>query len=168
MGNNAYPSEVRLFARGVFIQGNSYNETAKLVKKQFPGARCNAETISRWANKKDEEGRTWHDSKGVVAKHVEEGQKEDAIKLLERHSALYDLMIRKGEGSLRQKGIAPRSAAEAGSILDTGIKGQRAALKELVALNFVRAVFQIVSEEVVDEAAKRRIALRFRELSESL
>jgi len=159
--SNAYPSEIRLFARGLVLQGNSYNETAKLVKEQYHSARCNAETIRRWAIN---EG--WESSRVEVAKRVDEGQKDEAVKLLERHSELYDKMIRKGEKGLKEHD--PHSASEAGNLLDTGIRGQRTALRELVSMNFIKAVFQIVSEEITDESVRRRIALRFRELSEGL
>ena len=165
--SNSYPVEVRLFARGLWIQGHSYNETAKLTKKQYPKARCNAETIRRWANQKDEEGQDWGSLRHAVSTEIKERQKDGAVELLEQHAELYQLMIEKGKKGLRDKESLPRSAAEAGGLLDTGIRGQRASLRELIALNFVKAVFAIVSEEVVDEAARKRIALRFRELSQN-
>ena len=165
--SNSYPAEVKLFARGAFIQGHSYNETAKLIKKQYPKARCNAETIRRWANQKDDEGQDWNSLKYAVSTELKERQKDGAVELLEKHSELYQLMIEKGMKGLKDKESLPRSAAEAGGLLDTGIRGQRASLKELIALNFVKAVFTIVSEEVVDETTRKRIAFRFRELSQN-
>jgi len=157
-----YPAEIRLFARGLFLQGNSYLETAKLVKKQYPGARCNAETIRRWAMKE-----SWDESRHEVQRSVDVHQRSEAAEVLEKHKALYQLMIEKGEKGLRTKDNLPRSASEAGSLLDTGIKGQRVALRDLVSLSFIKAVLAVVSEEISDETTRRRIALRFRELSEA-
>lgn len=161
MKSTTYPHEVRLFAKGIYLQCGSYNETAKLVKKQYSQARCNAETIRRWALKED-----WESSRSAVAKRITTGQEDEAVRLLEKHSELYDKIMKKGEKGLRQ--FEARSAVEATSMLDTGIRGQRASLKELVSLNFVKAVFQIVSEEITDEGTRRRIALRFKELGEGL
>ena len=158
----AYPSEVRLFARGLYLQGNSYNEVAKLVKKQYSGARCNAETIRRWATKG-----VWDESRLEVQKRVDVQQGEDATGILEKHKSLYQLMIEKGEKGLRTRDNVPRSASEAGSLLDAGIKGQRTALRDLVSLSFMKAVLTIVREEVTDDTTRRRIAFRFRELSET-
>jgi len=133
-----------------------------LVKQQYPKARCNAETIRRWATK---EG--WDEPRLAVQRTVDERQRSNAEEILERHKALYQLMIEKGEKGLRTKGNVPRTASEAGGLLDTGIKGQRTTLRDLVSLSFIKVVLQVIAEEVPDEATRRRIALRFRELSES-
>jgi len=156
-----YPAEIRLYARGLYLQGNSLVETARLVKEQYPDARCNAETIRRWA-----ESENWDADKREVMEKVVERQKGDVAEILEKHRDLYGKMVEKGASAL--EGLDPRSASEAGNLLDAGIKGQRATLKELVSLNFARDLFQIIIEEVPDEETRRRIALRFREKAEAL
>lgn len=158
---NAYPAEIRLFARGLYIQNNNYNETARAVKREYPEARCNAETIRRWAEKED-----WDTLRGKVSTAARERQEEDISTILEKHKEAYDLMLNRGVAGLRQH--SPRSASEASSMVDTGVKGQRLSLRDLISLDFVKRVFQIVSEEVQDEATRRRIALRLRELGGEL
>jgi hypothetical protein len=157
----AYPAEVRLFARGLYLQGNSLSEIARAVKGQFPTARCNAETIRRWAGLEK-----WDEVKQEVASTVLSRQKTDVLDVLENQSAAYGRMVAIGDTALQDPNLRPRSASEAASILDTGLKGQRAALRDLVALSFVKEIFRIVSEEVTDENVRRRIAVRFKELSE--
>jgi len=165
MSNLAYPVEIKLFARGLYIQGHSYSDTAKLVKRQYPKARCNAETIRRWATAVDEEGSTWDNLRHAVSTQVVEKQKGDAVKLLEQHTELYQEMIKKGAAGIKDKKVPIRSAGEAASILHTGIQGQRGTLRELISMNFVKAVFEIILEEVSDEQIRRQIAFRLRELS---
>ena len=162
---HAYPVEIRLFARGLWIQGHSYMETAKLVKQQYPHARCNAETIRRWAIASDEEGQTWENLRHAVSTEVVEKQKGDAVKMLEQHAELYQKMIEKGAAGIKDKSVFIRTAGEAANILHTGIQGQRDTLRELISLNFVRAVFEIIREEVSDEVVLKQIAFRLRELS---
>lgn len=162
MSKKVYPSEVRLFARGCYVQGNSLTETAKLVKKQYPESRCNAETIRRWATSPED---SWDAARERVRSTTGTNQESSIATVLEEHANLYQLAIDKGKAGLQAKGMVPRTATEAGSLLDMGIRGQRSSLKELLELNFVREVFRIVVEEVVDEMARRRIAFRLRELS---
>lgn len=156
-----YTHEVELFARGLYLQGCDEGAIVKLVKEQFPNARCNADTVRNWAT----EG-NWEQAKRDVGFAVLAAQKDEAIRITQRHSELYDRMINVGEAALTgENALRPRSAAEAGSLIDTGVKGQRLALREIVSLNFVKAVFEIVMSEVKDEATRRNIALRFRELA---
>lgn len=162
MTSHSYPAEVRLFARGLFIQGNTLVECAKAVKVQFPGTRCNAETIRRWSVNEE-----WEVPKKEVALVALNEQKQSVVEKLQEHERLYDKMIRKGEAGLDDENVLPRSASEAGALLDTGIKGQRAALKELVSLKFVKAVVDVVCDEVPDDETRRRIGVRLKELAEA-
>jgi len=157
MEKKGYPAEVRLFARGLYLQGNSFSECAREVKSQFPSARCNAETIRRWCLNE-----SWDTAKGKVSTAIAEQQEDAVSKMLDEHRDVYNRIRKKGELELDDAEV--RSASEAASLIDLGAKGERFAVKELVSIQFVKAVLQIISEEVIDEATRRRIAARLREL----
>ena len=48
-----YPEEIRLYARGLYLQGMTVNKIQYEVKKQFPNARCGYETVKRWRDKEN-------------------------------------------------------------------------------------------------------------------
>ena len=152
-----YPEEIRLYARGLYLQGMTVNKIQNEVKKQFPNARCGYETVKRWRDKEN-----WDQLRSSVIQQADENQEVDVVARLQTHQDYYQQVQERGLSKLDD--LEPRSLGEAVSVIDTGVKGERSAMQGLVSRDLVRKIYAILDEEIEDDDIKRRIAGRFRDL----
>jgi len=152
-----YPEEIRLYARGLYLQGFTVNKIQSQVREQFPSARCGYETVKRWRDKEN-----WDQLRNDLLQQADAEQEVDVVTRLRDHQDLYQQVQDRGLSKLAE--LEPRSLGEAVSVLDTGVKGERTAMQGLVSRELVRKISTILEEEIDDDNLKRRIAVRFRDL----
>lgn len=99
----AYGDNVKLRAYTLFLQGNSFEEIARSVRKDFALKTLKGQTIKTWAETPDKDGRVWEDNRIRVRSAMREGVHRAAAgeisevrnKVKTIHQALYDQLIKK-------------------------------------------------------------------------
>lgn len=89
----AYQDSVKIRAYALFIQGKSYEETARILAKDFQ-ITITPNTIKNWAEKKDSRGGTWidyrTDTRAVAMQTVEVVEKNRLIKIRDKADTLQE------------------------------------------------------------------------------
>jgi len=149
MGRKGYPAEVKLRAKALWIVGNM---TDQQIAQQLDIPR--SETIGEWRRA---EG--WETEREVIQeetdRRVNTAIAETISEMNTRHLREYQLLQSKGLQALKK--LDPRTAAEALSMMDTGIKGERLVRGEPTEVREVRALMQTnvqVLELVVADVLK--------------
>ncbi|MBA4389102.1 MAG: hypothetical protein C0404_14110 [Verrucomicrobia bacterium] len=149
MGAKGYPDEIRLKAKALWIVGRHTDaEIAERLGIARPG------TIGDW--RKDD---GWEKEREIIAKATEEkvaaAISETISEMNARHLKEYQLLQTKGIAALRR--LDPRTAAEAQSMVDAGVRGERLVRGEPTEVREVRALMQSnvqVLEVVVADVLK--------------
>ncbi len=149
MGVHGYPQEVKLKAKAMWIVGNLTDaQIAERLGITRPG------TILDW---RKAEG--WEQEREIIAKATEEkvaaAISETISEMNARHLKEYQLLQTKGIAALRR--LDPRTAAEAQSMIDVGVRGERLVRGEPTEVREVRALMQAnvqVLEVVVADVLK--------------
>lgn len=83
----AYSDSVKIRAYALFIQGITYEETARLLSKEFK-IKITPNTIKNWAEKKDSRGGTWidyrNDTRAVAMQTVEIAEKSRIVSIRDK------------------------------------------------------------------------------------
>ncbi len=149
MGRSGYPDEIRLKAKALWIVGRYTDaEIAEQLGIARPG------TICDW--RRDE---NWEREREIIQKATEEkvaaAISETVSEMNARHLKEYQLLQTKGIAALRR--LDPRTAAEAQSMVDVGVRGERLVRGEPTEVREVRALMQAnvqVLEVVVADVLK--------------
>ena len=96
----AYQDSVKIRAYALFIQGTSYEETARILAKDFK-ITITPNTIKNWAEKKDSRGGTWidyrRDTRAVAMQTVEVAEKSRIVSIRDKAQILtekiYDQLV---------------------------------------------------------------------------
>jgi len=87
----AYSDSVKIRAYALFIQGVTYEETARLLSKDFK-IKITPNTIKNWAEKKDSHGGTWIDyrteTRAVAMQTVEAAEKNRIVAIRDKAETL--------------------------------------------------------------------------------
>jgi hypothetical protein len=87
----AYPDYIKIRAYALFIQGNTYEETARLLAKEFK-VKITPNTIKNWAEKKDSHGGSWidyrNDTRAVAMQTVEVAETSRIVKIRDKAETL--------------------------------------------------------------------------------
>lgn len=149
MGAKGYPDEIRLRAKALWIIGNlSDAQIAERLDIARPG------TIGDW---RKEDG--WELEKEIIQQATEQrvaqAIAETISEMNTRHLREFQLLQSKGVSALRQ--LDPRTAAEAQSMIDVGVRGERLVRGEPTEVLQVRALMAAnvqVLEVVVADVLK--------------
>ena len=134
MGRLGYPDEVRLKAKAMWIVGrNTDAEIAEQLGIARPG------TICDW--RRDE---NWEREREIIQRATEEkisaAISETISEMNARHLKEYQYLQTKGIAALKH--LDPRTAAEAQSMVDVGVRGERLVRGEPTEVREVRALMQ--------------------------
>mgnify|MGYP001036301097 FL=1 len=134
MGAKGYPPEVKLQAKALWIVGNL---TDAQIAERLGVTRIG--TIGDW---RKEDG--WEKERAIIARATEErvalAISETISEMNARHLKEYQLLQTKGIAAL--KILSPRTAAEAQSMVDVGVRGERLVRGEPTEVREVRALMQ--------------------------
>jgi hypothetical protein len=148
----AYPQDVKLQAKILWITGaGTDQQIADRLGIQRP------ETIGEWRR-----ADSWEEERQHIQKLMEDKITQAVMETLSesnaRHLKEYQLMQTKGVQALRS--LDPKTAAEAASMIDSGIKGERLVRGEPTEVREVRALMHAnvqVLELVVADVIKALI-----------
>jgi hypothetical protein len=149
MGRKGYSPDVKLRAKALWIVGNHTDQQiADTVGIPRP------ETIAEWRR-----AERWDKEREIIQqeteKRVSQAVAETISEMNSRHLKEYQLLQSKGVRALQQ--LDPRTAAEALSMVDSGIRGERLVRGEPTEVREVRALMQAnvqVLELVVADVLK--------------
>jgi len=148
----AYPQDVRLQAKILWITGaGTDQQIADRLGIQRP------ETIGEWRRTDGWEEERQHIQQ-LTEQKIAQAVSETLSEANARHLKEYQLMQNKGVQALRN--LDPKTAAEAASMIDSGIKGERLVRGEPTEVREVRALMQAnvqVLEIVVADVIKALI-----------
>lgn len=148
-GRQGYGPDIKIKAKALWIVGNHTDEQiAKRLDIQRP------ETIGEWRRRED-----WNREKVEIQKLTDErialAVAETISEMNTRHLKEYQLLQNKGVQALRD--IDPKTANEALSMVDVGIKGERLVRGEPTEVREVRSMMHAnvqVLELVVADVIK--------------
>ena len=149
-----YTDKLKAEAREMYVSGMSYNEIARKLDLNVPH-------LSKIGKREN-----WPSDRAEVAIRV---KKEilDSVKDREiEHISMYQEMEQVGRNALTSEGILVRDAGQAASILDTGIKGERAVTGGLLELKFVMEVLKVLHGHIPEEyfeVVRNRLGLLVKE-----
>jgi transposase-like protein len=149
MGRLGYPDDIRLRAKALWIVGrNTDAEIAEQLGIARPG------TICDWRREEN-----WEHERAIIQKATEEkvaaAISETISEMNTRHLKEYQLLQTKGIAALKR--LDPRTASEAQSMVDVGVRGERLVRGEPTEVREVRALMQAnvqVLEVVVADVLK--------------
>lgn len=134
-GRKGYPDEIRQRAKALWLKG-SLTDTE--IAAQLGVAR--ADTIGLWRR----EGQ-WEREKRLVAeetdRRVQDAMAESVAEMNARHLKEYQLLQTKGIQALKR--LDPQKAAEAQSMVDAGIKGERLIRGEPSTIYEMRSLMRV-------------------------
>ncbi|MEE4272305.1 MAG: hypothetical protein V2I67_11555 [Thermoanaerobaculales bacterium] len=134
MANKGYSPEIKLRAKALWVTGRATDaEIAEQLGIQRPG------TVGEWRRSGG-----WDREKQyiqqVTEQRVSEAVAESIAEMNSRHLKEYQLLQTKGIQALKK--LDPKTAAEAQSLVDSGIKGERLVRGEPTEVREVRALMQ--------------------------
>jgi len=99
----AYNDNVKLRAYTLFLQGQSFEEIARIAKKDFALKSLKGQTVKAWAEAPDHTGFTWEDHRirvrASLQKNVDRAAAGNIAELRDKtktiHQALFDQLIKK-------------------------------------------------------------------------
>lgn len=146
MGRKGYGQDVKLRAKTLWIIGN---HTDQQIAQMLGIPR--AETIGEWRRTDG-----WEHERQVVNEETErrvtQAMSETISQMNERHLKEFQLLQSKGITALKK--LDPRTAAEAQSMIDTGVRGERLVRGEPTEIhevhNLMKANIAIVEFVVAD------------------
>ena len=134
MPNKGYSQEIKLRAKALWVTGRATDsEIAERLGIQRAG------TIGEWRRAGGWD-REKHYIQQVTEQRVSEAVAESIADMNSRHLKEYQLLQTKGIQALKK--LDPKSAAEAQSMVDSGIKGERLVRGEPTEVREVRALMQ--------------------------
>lgn len=119
--------------------------------------------ISKWCrdeNWADCRDKIYAESSEIVAAKA----KDILSNMQEQKLTAYQMVLQKGLEELPQ--VKAGSTREAVHLIETGFKGLPSTEQAAVHRKFIAVVGEIIRTEITDEGTKRRIAQRFREVTE--
>ena len=156
MKNKQYSLKTREKAKCMYLNGESFRAIAMEIG-------CAESTIRYWCQKgnwAEYRAQIYSASSAVVAEKTVDLISEERLAQIKAYQDLWH----KGMEALQNTPV--NSAREAGELIDKGIKGERSILPEYVSLRFLEEVANVVKSEVTDPEVLRRIANRFKLMSE--
>jgi len=106
----AYRDFVKIRAYSIFIQGTTYEETARILSRDF-SIKIAPNTIKNWAEKKDSRGCTWIDyraeTRAVAMRTVETVEKNRVVSIRDKVETLTEKMYDQltGDGAPRVRSM---------------------------------------------------------------
>lgn len=102
----AYRDSVKIRAYALFIQGITYEETARLLSREF-SIKITPNTIKNWAEKKDSRGGTWIDYRNetrlVARETVEVAEKSRIVAIRDKAETLTEKIYNQLTGEAAPK-----------------------------------------------------------------
>lgn len=102
----AYQDSIKIRAYALFIQGTSYEETARVLAKDFK-IKVTPNTIKNWAEKKDSRGGTWidyrSDTRAVAMQTVEVAEKSRIVAVRDKAEVLTEKLYNQLVGEAAPK-----------------------------------------------------------------
>jgi len=146
------PQATRDQALALFLNGLSITEIAEKLGLKH-------DTVQKWKDRGE-----WSKLKTAVVEASKEIIKGGVVNMMSdttnRQLERYRKLQEKGLIELDTK--ETRTAGEAGSLIDIGIKGEREIAKGLISFTLITELARIVAEEVSDEDERKRIAARLK------
>ena len=164
------PQAVKDKAQELYLSGDKVSVISRELEKEFEFPVKTA-TIYAWIRKDNWtslRGELTLQANGDVATQV----REEIVVSTNEHSDAYKNLWTKAGQALGlddpDSQITFTKTADAVKALDIGIQGERKVQQGIVNSQLIMKIYSIISEEIEDENAMRRIAVRFRTLAEEV
>jgi hypothetical protein len=146
----AYSDSVKIRAYRLYLQGMPYEETARVLRKEF-GISISAGTIRNWAETKDSRGMTWEEQRSAVRSMVQRNiEVSGAARLSEMREKVGTIQEKLYEQLVSKK--APKIGSFEGAvyafrtIADFGVKLDQKASEEINVLVVIQTMLEIFAE----------------------
>ena len=164
------PSNVKERAQELYLKGDRVSTISKALTQAFDYPIKTA-TIYSWIRKEN-----WPSMRGELKLQVNsemaEIVKDQLISASNKHSEAYQALWGKASVALDLENPASQitftKTSDAVKALDIGIQGERKVQQGLVNTQLIMKIYGIISEEIADEVALKRIAVKFRVLAEEV
>lgn len=135
MGRKGYPEEVRLRAKALWLSGTQSDAQIAVAL-----GISRVDTIGQW-RRQESWDRDRKYVQQVTEQRVQEAVAETIADMNARHLKEYQLLQTKGIHALRR--LDPQKAAEAQTMVDAGIRGERLVRGEPTEVTEVRALMRV-------------------------
>lgn len=153
-----YPEAAKDFARKLFLEGYSFPDIAKAIRERHRG-KAHESMIYRWAEGAKPTWREQRENRSLqVVEKVDKDAVQSVLEATDEHIKAYKQLREKGTEALPT--LEVKKVADASTLIDVGIKGERRIAIGLVSARFVQVILSILREEIKDDELLRRIGLR--------
>lgn len=159
--------EIRDAARRRFFEGESINEIAESLTKEFDDE-VKVLTIRRWSREEDWRKKK-HETEMQALAEVADDRRSVILRNQDEALRLYHNLAKKSGQFLNlddpDHPIFFEKSIDAVRALDTGLQGEHKIMMGTINAQLIASIYEIIAKEITDENILRRIATGFQKLS---